>query len=77
MEIPLGFPHPQEIPRGIPRMLQSLKTIQITPGIAQEIPTCPRSDPVKIWPRHFYTTITNRTPTYPAILRTSPGSKVL
>jgi len=76
-EIPLGFPHPQEFPRGIPRMLQNSKMIQITPGIVQEIPMCPRSDPVKMWPRRFCATISNRTPTHPAILRMSPGSNAL
>jgi len=38
---------------------------------------CSRSDLVKMWPGHFCATITNRTPTHPAILRTYPGSNAL
>src|SRR5712672_3392401 len=73
-EIPLGFPPPQEIPRGFPWMTQNPKTIQITLGIVQEIPRDPRSDPTKMWPRCFWATTTNRTPSHLAILRVNPSS---
>jgi len=73
-EIPLGFPPPQEIPRGFPWTTQNSKTIQITPGIAQEIPRDPRSDPTKMWPGCFWATTTNRTPSHPVILRANSGS---
>jgi len=73
-EIPLGFPPPQEIHRGFPWTIQSPRTIQITPGIAQEIPRDPRSDPTKMWPGHFWATTANRTPSHPAILGIDPGS---
>jgi len=76
-EIPLGFPLSQEIPRGIPRMPQSLKMIQITPEIVQKIPRDSRSDPTKMWPRRFCATIPSKMPAHLAILRTNPDPNLV
>jgi len=73
-KIPLGFPQLLETPRGIPRTPKTLGTIQITPGIAQEVPRDLRSDPAKMWPRRFCATTPSGMPAHPAILRTNPGS---
>jgi len=58
-------------------MPQTLKTIQINPGIAQKVSRDLRSDSTKMWPGCFCATTPGGTPTYPSILRMNPGSNVL